>query len=300
MIYGYAVDPGVISNDLEFFHVFDKFDYSSARRFFKYPKNWKQLLPSDMRDGLTKKRLKRFLEKNEVFFIDICDEYDGNDKWLKNVENNILDFDELKGVVNKNKESNKYIKLSDFNNSHERVDINNSMKVSRETGCLFKEIKNIIKFSKRIYLVDPYFDITKDECYNFIDPLIKMYEGVLGSRLMSLNFCVSDKTFTPENQISFKGKLNDIRSKINRDVELYIIEDAKIHNRFLLSNIASVSIGNGLSDNSNKKEDGTGGGCEDDDVSLLSYKHYKDRLSDYTLNYVQKHLIFKEHEIVEV
>lgn len=248
--------------------------------------NFNKNLFSSKSDDFANKYLNHFLQ----FSIKSAADYDEENKWITNSKQ-IKNLTELKGIINLNKSNGKYIKKSDCNSRHPLLNVNHSFNTERTAAKIVDNFDILLKYSNRIVFVDRYFDITKSYCTNIINEIKSRILHYHTEGSINLAFCISkekyDDIILEKGTTFFNTYFSSLRSELMNHIDVYTIEEKYLHNRFILSAIASWQGGNGLSDNSNN------GGVADDDFTPMDYKHYEKRLSDLTSSLVSNHYEFK-------
>jgi len=210
-------------------------------------------------------------------------EYDGQRCWEENVadEHNRVPFDEV--LSNTAIGSSAVLKLESFLDGTDDIGKpeNGAVVATSNAADMAAAVSNLLRLSEKIFFVDPFFTDTRSY-WNTLEKFISRSQVNRPVGRLSLEVLYGDGSEkkghaspTPQYLLSaFSQKLPALNGKCDITFSSYRMPSKRAHNRYLLSDIAGVSVGSGLGENSDQG---------DDDFSLLNRKSYDLRWNDYAL-----------------
>lgn len=252
MLQEYAVDPIVSAAWKDLRYVLSKFDFSNPRRISRYPKKWKALAYNSASacSDLDKTRITEMLKNiDDSLWIKRGSNYDPNALWIENAITEHVNKAFHAIIANSNPSTNPNVLLCD-----EMVDTNpliaaqNTIATQRNAQAISTSIKGIMLCANEILLIDPYIDFSKPK---YLNTLRQLLSDVCGRATMPayMHFCISDHKYDTNNTASLQADFSRyLQRSITKPVPIKfsVIPKDKMHDRFILSDIASVNIGHGL------------------------------------------------------
>ena len=224
-----------------------------------------------------------------ILFVDSCltvkrsADYDRQRCWDDNVtdEHNRVPFDEV--LSNSAIGNNAALKLESFLAGTDDVGKpeNGAVVATSNAADMAAAVSNLLRLSEKLFFVDPFFT-DRPSYWNTLEEFILRSQvnrpvGRLGLEILYGDGSEKKGHASPTPQYllsAFSQKLPALKGKCDITFSSYRMPSKRAHNRYLLSDIAGVSVGSGLGENSDQG---------DDDFSLLNRKSYELRWNDYAL-----------------
>jgi hypothetical protein len=308
MIYEFALEPELVArwhDRREYFSFKEAFGMKTGRFISAYPKKWKKMVwdafmnTPDFQNQNAVTRLTALLEdmaeksiKRKSSFPEIAD-------WLQRAEAEHGERPFRAILATKNPRNNEFvIETNDLiYNGHHLWDIPDDPFVPRKAENLANAVSPILKKCQWAIIVDPYFDPCKSRFLETIERfLIEFKENncLCDTFQIELHTAI-DRCFksweTGENRIlldeqdEIQKLTNNCRKhlpplipeKISLNIKIWKRKPngQKLHNRYILTNLASVMFGTGTDHSGNMDSE------ETDDVRLLSKTQHAQRLREY-------------------
>ena len=275
MIREYAVEPEGMDSFEVIMNIANLFSASEGRFISRFPSKWLALVYSNVEnltDGLKKKiiveRLADF--KKHKILLKTNRAFDDSINWIENV---VCQQEKLPfyAVITKKEEDieNSLTFVDAFDKEHSLMRVNRTPRVRRTSEQMSKAISNLLQFSKHIIFVDSYFENLNGR---HINPFIEF-----------LNVIANRQNNIPIHKIEYHCgsgvKIDHFKSELNRRVQRRIPNGLKIdilrwpseklHNRYILTDLAGVMFGIGL-------DEDTDGSKPYDEITLLDGDTYSD------------------------
>lgn len=309
MIYEFALEPSLVAgwHDRKAYQFFDeKFGIKAGRLVSAYPKKWKTLVwkafnagpaRTDQNAQMRMTELIQFLWQNAVRRKSSFPELEN---WLERAEAEHAERPFRAIIALNNPRDQAFVITADhlIADGHELWVIPDIGPTPRTADELAKTVSPILSLCRVAILVDPYFDPMKKQ---FRDPLeailMSCCENVCGLKGLTLELHTSidrhfqswergeDRDPIEEKRVydTFVGNcINILPGLIPAGITLRVVvwtervNGEKLHNRYVLSDIAGVIVGTGLDQSNNPDSD------ESDDITLLSKGQHNNRLRQYT------------------
>ncbi|PLX50772.1 MAG: hypothetical protein C0613_03025 [Desulfobulbaceae bacterium] len=297
MIYNYAIEPEflitVAGNRRDYRHVIENFGLGTPRMMAEFPKlkkwrkRFRQATSSRGEMGEDEKKRLEELFKHLIETQIRRDRYvyDNDKSWLDNAENEHARHPFRAIVATKNRNNKPHI--LPFDNIGDWPDnfwsAEQGVSVERQADSMAQAIGPMLENSQEVIFVDPHFNASERR---FRAPLEAFLERYLKNKT---NFealrieihCSIEKDNAPA-PAHFKEKCKTELPRIfptNSTVTIKCWKQrqggAKLHNRFVLTDIGGVLFGTGLD---------TGQIGEKDDIYLMARDQYIDRWNEYAGN----------------
>jgi hypothetical protein len=259
----FGIDPNSPSDVKDLKYMLDLFGLSNGRFIAAYPYDWEILLRSKFNQlgDIDKARVNRLLEIHKDVTLRVDGGYRRSKDWIDNavelqqmekkfsklfsIEGNPYKVPPLQALLWNDDEL-----LSDGRGAH--------IPMTVESYC--DAARPLFAFSSEVHLIDPYFTLRRengDRDYRRWKVLSGFFsEAKKSERCDSFCFHLSDQKFFSQNLIDkFVEDIELIRQEVNfKDLNLsYIVEDEKIHGRYLFSVKGGLQFDHGFDTDFRKK-----------------------------------------------
>ena len=174
MLYPYAIEPDALVTWDKCRHILDLMGFPHGRAIAAYPtrKRWKALVRAACRENTDlgdrdRRRIMRKLDQSNAKMIRLGgpDDYDGaitpaEEGWIRNAVARQAAAREFHAVLaRRNPEGHPDVVLEeDVDESHERLAVPREVPVLRESAALAAHVGTLVRNSRQLMLIDPYFD----------------------------------------------------------------------------------------------------------------------------------------------
>ncbi|MDF0674051.1 MAG: hypothetical protein P0120_06880 [Nitrospira sp.] len=280
MIYEYAVEPELLSNWTNFRYFSGQFGVSRGRLISRYPKRWERMVYESLTacPPVEKAKIVERLSRLKDRMITRQNTWDKHKEWLLNAEteHGLRPFRAI--LAHHNPRSQPFVlEGNDVEENHPLWKVEVSQPVARTPQQICACVGPLLRISKQILFVDPYF---RPSQHNYRMLFAELFELFLQDRsfgLASVGIFVSDKIsctgqhFFDECQ-KYIPALIPVGMQVTIGLWSQRVDGEEIHNRYVLTDRGGVKFGNSL------REGDTG---TSDDVNLLSDEQHKLRLAQY-------------------
>lgn len=288
MIHEFAVEPELAAtwnNRQNFRYFIEKFGLGSPRIISRYPKRWKKLVwqvfesTSDINKSLDKTRMIELLERLTERMTKRRDNWNSHLTWLENVENEHLRIPFHAILSCSNPRQNSQVLTEDkIDESQPLWNLPSSSVIKRTSHELAKPVETMLRFSKVIIFIDPYFDPNEikyqKSMRKFLSIVFDLSPTILPDRVeihtstkkgIEYNFFeeTAQQHLAKVIPEGFKVLIKRWEEKDNGE---------KLHNRYIITDLGGVLFNTGLDE---------GLPNQTDDVSLLDCKQYQIRYQQY-------------------
>jgi len=326
MIYEFALHPKLVAqwhDRKEYLFFNEKFDIRYGRVISQYPKRWKKLvwqefsLGSESNNQNAEGRLSALLEQLCLYSVKRQSSFVEVDDWLERTEkeHRLRPFRAILSL--KNPRANPAVlTLEELQDG--KCDlwfIPECGVVDRTPEALAEAVKPLLRISKEITFVDPYFNPRERRFRKTLRAFLSILKDSvhLPSKL-KISLCTSLERYfkgsiewTPEEEKRVFHKFrNDceklLPSLVPKDLCLKIVIfkkkpfGEKLHNRYILTDVAGAIFGTGL--DMEDTGDASSFGGQGEDIALLSQSQYLKRLSQYRIETEAFHQIYDPVSIV--
>jgi len=265
---------------------FREFERPSPRVIAEIPKikRFRDMVHQYFSSDLSEVEKKRLEELFEFILtrakLKIPFDYNDSIDYMQNISN--LDKHNFNGnhlVVKKSSDqlNKNYISLEDFENG--LASLPYQLVMERQLNKFKDALKNFCRLSSHITVVEPYFSDNKSMWNSFTAILeISDQQSPISKKVITVLYRNIPKGNTPSAKFLMDKLKKEKTKALNGNISKIIFKEIKetgsdiIHNRYLLSELAGIQLGAGIS---TKLEKAT------DDVSLLDKDLYKLRFNQY-------------------
>lgn len=262
MFRAYAVDPSCFGNYENFLVIRDSFSWHHGRLISRFPLNWFELSSKFLEESHVKGNLSYIESKrieDEIFRIkkigliasDSKLVLDAKVNWLSEAVKANPQIKFFRIITNKaNKTASNFLSVEELLNSETPGwDIPRDLFVERSPEEIFKSASLLIKSSKIVKLIDPYF-FTKDQ-KKWIQTLKELVKHLRKDTKIEIHTKTSREDNEKPKEINqIKSELVEIIKDKKLKFEIFIWDDSrtkkKMHIRSILSNLGGLVIEAGL------------------------------------------------------
>jgi hypothetical protein len=295
LLHEFAIEPEALSNWQDFRFFIDQCGVHHGRLISRFPKKWASKVieaykeQSGVIDGKLKEveiklaNLKReFLKNNR--------EYNPNEKWIENAKRE-HSRQSFRAVITAKPPSitspSEFIFVDDAHAGNSFWSVPRAIPLNRRARDMAKCVSPLFQISRRVSLVDPYFN---PEQPRFINPLKAFVKEI---------HCVNPQISKLEYHLCHNNRLSikDFKSNCerNRQGELlnnfefhfFIWEERHFHARYVLTDVGGISFENGLQTSAKKT-----------DVHLLDPQVYRKAWDEFQIANYQNELEKPFEEII--
>ncbi len=248
MFYEYALEPSVLSSWERVRFFLDAFGPWKGRFLANYPRRWRRMVYDGLRCGdREKKRIEERLASldERVFSHRAGAAYDGSKSWVENAkaEHARLPF---RAIVAEGGSGEHVLDAEAVDDQNALWCVQPGQLVSREAATFVAMLTLLLRASKRIVLVDPYFRADQDDKTR---PLAAFCEALSGSSALlevhvsdakrSYSLCMQDAARALPGVLPPGSKvlLRCWREKRG---------GPRLHNRYVLTDVGGVQFGDGI------------------------------------------------------
>lgn len=281
MFYEYAVDPEILA-DLDNCRVFfEAFEAKPGRLVSDVPKKWLWLALGEIKKipheqcgprkrSYLKERLKKF-SKNSLIRTRTADAGISQRSWLKFAieQNGEYPFSAILSLTEKSESAVVHDFGELFFSPPSCWECNGQSHIERKAPQIVNSMTPLLKVSKSVHLVDPYFSFFHPSC-DQSKPVLK--ELIAKLPLFNIGKGIKDICIHISNKkIVTKEHLQEITQPwLRQGVTLKVSHwpQDQMHNRFVLTDVGGLQYGYGLSEH-------TQSNLKEDLVSVLTHKSYE-------------------------
>ena len=248
----YALDPALLTNWKDFRYFTEKMGAEQGRLISRYPKRWKRLVYDGLDESigeLERKRIEEALRNINDKLLSRSGDWSNETGWLENAENEHkrTAFSAILSI--NNPRNHPHVLVGD--ETYDGVDAWNAitqLEVEREPEAMAKAIAPLLRYSRELIFVDPYFS-----------PDNARYRSVLTA---FLNAAKDNATgplrirFIRKSKGSSEWFTNECMSRLprlipkNLRLEVFTFDERvngeKLHDRFILTDRWGVQFSVGL------------------------------------------------------
>jgi len=260
MIREFGVDPFLIDSEVNTLRLHALLNFKNYAFIRKFPANWEAKVRISIKEkGRAKLRAIEILRKLSSNLIDcptnikgIDFNYEESQIWIVNAEKYHLlnPFDGFISAKNPNGTSNVFNltseKLESFIESNDGI-------VRREANVMANAVKTLLKNSKEIHFIDPYFSDMKERRIRPLKAFIAIIaeRGNIDGKLNRIVFHTSSNCDKANSLYEIERKMiQKIAPSLfkNMTIEIIFWDIQELHNRHILTEIGGVDWGIGLDD----------------------------------------------------
>lgn len=261
MIREFGVDPTLIDSEANTLRLHALLNFKNYTFIRKFPDNWEGKVRNSIKEkGRAKLRTIEILKRLSSNLIDcptnikgIDFKYEESQIWIVNAEKYhiINPFDGFVSDKNPNGTSNVFSltaeELESFIESNDGI-------VRREAKIMANAVKTLLKNSKEIHFIDPYFSDMKERRIRPLKAFINIIaerENIDRLKLSRIVFHTSSNCDRANSEGEIERKLNEkIAPYLSTDIQLEILfwDIDELHNRHIITDIGGVDFHIGLDD----------------------------------------------------
>jgi len=276
MLHEFALDPQLISDRHSARYFFDACKPEKGRLISQYPKKWKRMVfrhcQEILPDGSSLKYIEERLRKLDASLVRTSRTYDSEKDWLVNA---VASHNEepFRAIVSPSPGPGVLAAEVDENTPDWKTDV--CITVERKPADLTIGCCGLLKQAKELVFIDPYFDGARAQMRVFKALLAEALSGLALGRI---------EYHVKENRLDHQAYVQRIQNDILPQLPLlpaplHIIRwqdgNETLHDRYILTDLAGVSIPQGLSECRAEESDTT-------EVSLLSQETFERRRTQYS------------------
>lgn len=276
MLHEFALDPQLICDRLSARYFFDACKPEKGRLISQFPKRWKKLVYDHCRsilpEGSSLKYIEEKLRNLDGILIKSGRTYDPDLEWVVNAVT-AHKQDPFRAIISPNPGPGILDPVVDEDTPDWKT--NTCITVGRRSQNLVKGCQGLLRSAKELVFVDPYFDGSRAQMRVFKGLLA---EGMKGLPLTRVEYHIKEQRLDHQ---AYQRRLEQevLHQLPELPVPLHIIRwqdgDETLHDRYVLTDLAGVSIPQGLSECRAEESDTT-------EVSLLSQEVFERRRSQYS------------------
>lgn len=277
MIHEFALEPEAVSNWRDFRYFIERFGAEHGRLIAQFPKKWKRyVIEACTETGLNRTRIVERLKTVDSKLVRSGRPYDPEQPWLDNALAQ-HDEDPFAGIIARaNPTGHADVMEADAVDATEpRWTVPRERTVARQASDLAETIAPLIRVSKRILLVDPYFTPTVQRYKHSLRAILQQgLNGHLGVEQLEVHSrSVGNTTAAWRNDCELS-----LCALLPPGIELALVrwEDTPggevMHARYVLTEIGGLRIDHGL-------DEGAPG--QTTDVALLATEFAQERWTEY-------------------
>jgi len=250
MFYEYAVDPAVLSNWKDARYFLDAFGPWKGKFIAAYPSDWHRLVVEGLNCGdVEKLRIVEKLHQSDtrIFVPRKNATYDVKLKWLPNAKavHATIPF-HLVITMDESSPENNIADSVTLDERHELWLVHTGKYIARDPTRLAQEVRFLLQVSSKVVIIDPYFRADQDQ---HTQPIKKICE-ILPPHIRSLDIHCAD------HQLSYNECIRVAKRALpniipgGKSVRVICWTErtggARLHNRFLLTDIAGIKFGDSI------------------------------------------------------
>ena len=278
MLHEFALDPQLISDRNSARYFFDACKPEKGRLIAQFPKRWKKLVYEHCRsivpEGSSLKYIEERLRNLDASLVRTSRTYDAQRDWLVNA---VASHSEqpFRAIISPRPGPGVLPAEVDEDTPVWKTDM--CITVERRSADLTRGCCGLLRYAKELIFIDPYFDGSRAQIRVF-KALLAEALSVSGLALDRIEYHVKENRL--DNQAYAQRIENDILPQLPPLlVPIHIIRwqdgSETLHDRYILTDLAGVSIPQGLSECRAEESDTT-------EVSLLSQETFERRRTQYS------------------
>lgn len=284
MIYEYAFDPQVFSEWSNCRYLAEMLGFSKGRVISKFPKKWSKhvidSIPPDCSD-ITRTRIVAKLKQLAPCMINSNREYVlEKQDWMSNAlfSHNLIPFRAVVSASDPN-HVNSVINVTDIEEGHELWDIEHSCAIIRDSIEIVNSLRLLLLLCRDLIIVEPHFKPAVARFKNTLVQILQTLQSqqrrcdVVPSITIIKKYDPLDNDFSLKCSTHFKEHLTSI-SGIRFICLSEFPGGQRLHNRFVLTNLAGISLGIGFDEQPDS--------ISTDDAFILDSKHHLERWKMYS------------------
>lgn len=281
MLYEYAVEPELLNTWERFRYFIEKFGVSQGRFISRYPKAWKRMVYQSLAgcSDMEKKRIEERLRQIDARLLRRQGTYDPNLAWLENAERECASAPFQAIIAASNPRNQRFVLDGDsLDESHALWNSETPMKVVRKAADMARFITPLLCWCSHVVFVDPHFGPENPRHRKPFEAFMAVLASAERRRplLKPVEYHTGDKATCQFFQDACRRVLPEL-VPTGLEVRLVRWPQKAIHNRFILSDVGGVLVGQGL-------DEDEGAGSATDDWVRLDEATLAARWADFVAN----------------
>ena len=290
MVHEFALDPELVASWGDRLHgriFIDKFGFGTGRVVSRYPKSWQRRVWEAFENASAAPASEIERTRVEVLLKSLTEPmvhrracvWDNTCSWLENAEREherrpfhaILSSDNPRDHLN-------IVREDDIlDGTPEAWDTPSSIDVERNATSMADAVRPMLGSATQILFVDPHFDASERRYRNSLDAFLRLVRTE--EPRVTIELHTGNVRLTPDWNFFKKQCERFLPARIPAGLNLIVhrwmnrTSGAKLHNRYILTDIGGVQFGTGL-------DEGSPGAT--DDVVRLDTDVYRQRMENYT------------------
>lgn len=256
MLYEYAVEPSLLNRWANFRYLTEKFGAAEGRFISRYPKRWKLMVYQSLANcgDAERKRIEVRLQQINDRLLPRSGHYDADRGWLENAETEHTSSPFQAIIAEDNPRNCSFVLDGNtLDDSQPLWENNLPGKVVRKAADMANAIRPLLEWCQVVIFVDPHFG---PETPRYRRPF-EAFMDVLGSRarrrpLKRVEYHTGDRATETFFQDECRKRLPGL-TPFGLQVRLVRWRHQELHDRFILSDVGGLLIGQGLDE-----DDGAG------------------------------------------
>lgn len=265
MLNEYAVEPSLLNTWAHFRYFIEKFGVSHGRFISRFPKTWKRMVYESLSacGDLDRKRIELRLQQIDDRLLPRLATYDGSVSWLENaeVEHTAKSFHAI--IARANPRGRAFVlDGGDLDETHSLWQSSGSIVVDRKAKAMANAMSPLLEACSEVVFVDPHFGPENRRHRVPFEAFMAALNGPRRCRrLERIEYHTSDKATAAFFQSECRRILPQL-IPLGLTVRLVRWHKGELHNRFILTDVGGVLVGQGL-------DESDGAGPATDDYSRL-------------------------------
>lgn len=254
MLKEYAVDPALAGHFQTLNLISALFDYRNPRRISRFPKTWERMVCDaageigDLNKARVVEKLKQ-LKDSKFCLWSFGRSYDPTKAWIENANRENL-LRAFAAIISNSTGS--YISADEIEESNPLLSCNTDFIVPKsDDNALVGILQAVLHSAKEIIFIDPFINFYTDpsarrykQSFTKLIETIRKRENGIPFRV---TFCFSEKLVPALKAVSdIKTDIQTLFGLKTSEVSVVVLPEAVAHNRYILTDIASFSLGDSL------------------------------------------------------
>lgn len=285
MLKEYAVEPTIAAQFQVLSLISALFDYRNPRRISRFPRKWESLVCDeagkigDLNKTKVVEKLRQLKEKKYCLLSSSRD-YDGIKSWVDNAksQNSKTAFT---AVLTEAAGSN-HIGSGSIDEFHTLLACQTDYVVSRnDDNALINVLRTSLQQAKEIIFIDPHINFYTDPSARRYKQAFEKLFNCIRDRPNNIPFkitlCISEAVVPKlKNAIDVEKEIQTLFSLASGQISVTILPQTVAHNRYVLTDVASFSLGDSLWYDSNQ--------TREDHIAMMSHENYLHHKNRYLNN----------------
>jgi hypothetical protein len=274
MFYEYALEPAVLSSWDRTRFFLDAFGPSKGRFLAEYPRHWKKRVIEELNCPAVERLriVERLQQLDKHAFSPRGDApYDGLRSWIQNAEAE-HQRRPFRAIISMTPSSRPHVlDGAEVDDRHTLWRVATGQLVAREPGAFVKAVDLLLRKSKRVSLVDPYFRADQEDKAR---ALVAFCEAIGASVSIAVHCCDKDIGYDYSMREAEHTLPRILPTGVKVDIHCWKERPGgrRLHNRYLITDVGGVKFGDSI------EHGGTG---HEDHLSILDDESRMALWNDY-------------------